>query len=212
MKNDFLIVAALQSESRERFETLGYPVLYTGVGKLNAAIHLLSYGLDRLNIKAIINLGTAVSGQYKPGTILQVSRFLQRDMLCQPLVPKYFTPFEVMEFPYLDLYNFDTDFFENVTCGTGDSFLSSCLIGREYEIADMEGFALAKVAKVLGIPLLSLKYVSDSGDSDEWVQSLDKASKALTEACRLLIDCLMRKSAPLPHHLPHPHTIGPRQY
>lgn len=183
MKIDFLIVAALEQESKGRFETLGYPVLYTGVGKLNATISLLRF-LSGDKPKYILNLGTACSVTHKAGTVLQVSRFIQRDMLCEPLAPKYCTPYENKNH-YIDLKV--STWLENVTCGTGDSFLSSFHIGDDYEIADMEGYALAKVCNTMNIPFFSVKYISDSGDSKEWIKSLDKASIALTEAGNTII-------------------------
>lgn len=201
MNNDFLIVAALKEESRGRFETLDQHLIYTGVGKLNAAI-FLQKGLITLERayagrpKMIINLGTAVSRKYKVGEIVNVKRFIQRDMLCQPLAPKYYTPFDKEALPYIEL-SYSRYYFENVTCGTGDSFVSSCPIGLEYEIADMEGYALAKVCKILEIPFISIKYISDSGNHVEWEANLEKASIALTEVTQCLLKNI-RKS-PLNH-------------
>lgn len=195
MKNDLLIVAALKEESRGRFETLKQPVIYTGVGKLNAAITLNSIlrPVGKINRpKIVINLGTAVSGRYKRGEIVNVTRFIQRDMLCQPLVPKYFTPFDSKPF-YIELKKYTEDF-ENVSCGTGDSFMSSCPIGGEYDVADMEGYALAKVCKIFEIPFVSLKYISDAGNANDWKESLEKASISLTAAAQDLIRKLKKNT------------------
>ncbi len=203
MKYDFLVVTALASESNGRFETLKRPVIYTGVGKLNAAISLFSnlqfLLTEKVKIpKLVLNLGTATSTKKEVGKIYQVNRFIQRDMLCEPLVPKYVTPFEFDAFPFIDVQKF-SDRFEHVTCGTGDSFLSIPALGKhgymqsnDYDIADMEGYALAKVCKRAGVPFVSLKYISDSGNASEWKESLERASIALSVAASLLIKDLKK--------------------
>ena len=198
---DFLLVAALREESKGRFETLKRPVIYTGVGKLNAAISLFSnlhfLLTEKTKIpKVVLNLGTAVSATKEIGKVFQVNRFIQRDMRCEPIAPKYITPFEFDAFPFLDIQKFSNRF-ENVTCGTGDSFLSNFnsiqnAFSADYDIADMEGYALAKVCKRLGIPFLSLKYISDLGDAEQWKESLEKASIALSVSASLLIKDLKK--------------------
>jgi len=55
-------------------------------------------------------------------------------------------------------------------------------INPEYNVIDMEAFALAKVAEQEKIDFLSLKYISDGADgnaADDWTQEVKKASIAL---------------------------------
>lgn len=55
-------------------------------------------------------------------------------------------------------------------------------INPEYNVIDMEAFALAKVAEQEGIDFLCLKYISDGADgnaADDWALEVKKASIAL---------------------------------
>ena len=55
----------------------------------------------------------------------------------------------------------------------------------EYNVIDMEAFALAKVAEQEQIDFLCLKYISDGADgnaADDWTQEVKKALKALGQA------------------------------
>lgn len=203
MKFDYLIVAALKEESRGEFEKLDYAVLYTGVGKLNAALALERI-LQKFKPKAVINLGTAASESIPLKAIVRIDRFIQRDMLCQPLSPKYQTPFD-MHPSDIELTSYgDTSTrrkaipFLRVSCGTGDSFVQlNQFESSEYDIVDMEGYALAKVCTSYRhrIHFESLKYISDSGDSKDWLDSLklEEASKALKDAASILIENLKKQ-------------------
>lgn len=55
MNYDLLIVAALKQESRGEFEKLGFPVIYTGVGKLNAAFYSVSQTLALIRVSNFDN-------------------------------------------------------------------------------------------------------------------------------------------------------------
>jgi adenosylhomocysteine nucleosidase len=179
----FLIVCALEQESRGCFEQIpDSEIMYTGLGKINAAISLtkkLSYNNAYI---AVINLGTVGSINYPPGTVVQISHFIQRDMLAYPLAPKYHTPFD--NTPYDIPCSTIDNFLPTLVCGTGDSFVSEFL---QFGTCDMEGYALAKVCREFSVPFYSLKYISDTGQASDWENQLEAASIALEcEAKKLL--------------------------
>src|SRR3990167_4679083 len=190
MKHDFLIVAALREESKGRFEALRQPMLYTGVGKINATMSLMGY-LSTLDLKkrpkAIINLGTAGSFIFPFGQIYQVKIFFQSDMLCEPLAKKYCTPFDPRG-GYIDMKYF-TERYQAVDCGSGDHFVRSA---SEFSLFDMEGYALAKVCERFVIPFISLKCISDSGLTADWNANLEVCSEKLAKAGKGLIQDLRK--------------------
>lgn len=181
---NFLIVAALETESCGLFEKFGCPVLYTGIGKINATFSLTAFLLSRIGIwdtkPTIINIGTAGSYRIAERSIVSVSRFIQRDMLAMPLAPRYVTPFEEnTESIEVELNPANL---ERVVCGSGDSFVDRETLYRttDYDIVDMEGYALAYVCRQFKVPFTSIKYISDPGDADDWKDSLRRASQALS--------------------------------
>ena len=79
-----LVVMALAAESDGVFEAAGVPVLYCGVGKVNAAIaltrELSRYAQAREPWPLVVNFGTAGSRVHAAGTMLACHEFIQRDM------------------------------------------------------------------------------------------------------------------------------------
>ncbi|RJG03910.1 5'-nucleosidase [Noviherbaspirillum sedimenti] len=181
MTKNILIVAALRDETKNHFEEQGIPIIYTGIGKVNAA-YFLTLELARLKIagrlpRAVINFGTAGSPVFKTHQLVECTRFAQRDMDLSPLgFPRGVTPFEdtpsVLEVPKR-LQGLATG-----TCGTGDSFETGSA-NVPYDVVDMEAFALAKVCHLEGLPFLSVKYISDGGDHNahnDWNENLHRAA------------------------------------
>lgn len=190
MKTEILFVLALKDESQGEIEKLDCPVLYTGVGKVNAAISLAKELIGRPSghPKYVINLGTAGSTIFKSEQIVNVDTIIQRDMNCSPICFPFATPFDngplAIELKVSHRW-------ANAICGTGDSFVKLDANKPElYHIADMECFALAKVCQVYGQQFRSLKYITDNGDAEDWKANLGKASKALAKAAKELIERL----------------------
>ena len=73
-----LIVCALEDEFNLKTEKTS--LLHTGVGKVNAAISLTEYILSNDKLSHVINYGTAGSKKIKVGTIVDCTKFIQRDM------------------------------------------------------------------------------------------------------------------------------------
>ncbi len=79
-----LVVVALRAESAGVFEAAEVPVLYCGVGKINAAValtrELARYARQGQSMPRVLNFGTAGSRQHAAGTLLGCHEFVQRDM------------------------------------------------------------------------------------------------------------------------------------
>ena len=79
-----LVVMALDIESRGVFAEAGVPVLYTGVGKVNAAAalarRLAEYRCPGQPMPLVVNFGSAGSRLFTSGSVVACCRFVQRDI------------------------------------------------------------------------------------------------------------------------------------
>lgn len=170
-----LIVAAVEEEAARLDDR--FPVLITGMGKVNAATALavtLSHGEPP---SEIVNLGTA--GALKEGFhgLHVISRVLQHDLdttLLHTLSGRvYGAPLTVSKAP-------------GPTLATGDTFVTDPAVrdrlAEEADLVDMEGYAVVAVARRLGVPVRLVKYVSDQADESAgttWPQAVDHAAGIL---------------------------------
>ena len=176
-----LVVFALRSESAGVFEAAQVPVLYCGVGKVNAAIaltrELCRYGQHGLAMPRVLNFGSVGSRRYPTGTLVESHEFVQRDMDVGSLGFELgVTPFD--EAPAC--LRFDPLFahLPTAVCGSGDSFATGD-IGMECAVVDMEAYALAKACWLQKAPFACAKYVSDGADhtaADDWRRNVHKAA------------------------------------
>jgi adenosylhomocysteine nucleosidase len=177
-----LIVMALPQESRGRLERAGADLLYTGVGKVNAAA-ALARRLAEIRgrgspLPLVVNLGTAGSRSLPAHSLVACNRFAQRDMDVSGLgFPIGVTPFDeapaILEFPP----HFTT--LPQTLCSTADSFATD-LHRVDGDVVDMEAFALARVCLAEGARFACAKYVTDGADGDSaahWEAALDAASQ-----------------------------------
>ncbi|MGQ0430199.1 MAG: phosphorylase family protein [Gammaproteobacteria bacterium] len=163
-----LVAMALEAESAGRFEAVGIPVLYTGVGKVNAAIALTRalarYAGAGRPLPLVANFGTAGSATIAPRTLVACRRFVDRDMDVGALgFAAGVTPFD----PLPPVLEFAPCFpgLPEATCGSGDSFATSPH-GPDCDVVDMEAYALAKACRLAGAELTCVKFVSDAADED----------------------------------------------
>jgi adenosylhomocysteine nucleosidase len=178
-----LIVMALPQESRGLLEAVGAPLLYTGVGKVNAAASLARRLAEMRCTGAgqplVVNMGTAGSRSIPAHTLVAANRFAQRDMDVSGLgFAPGATPFDatppVIEFPVVFSQ------FPQVLCSTADSFATH-LHEVAGDVVDMEAFALARVCLAENARFACVKYVTDGADSDSathWEAALDNAANA----------------------------------
>jgi adenosylhomocysteine nucleosidase len=176
-----LIVMALPQESRGRLEAAGAHILYTGVGKVNAAA-ALARRLAELRCTGVppalvVNMGTAGSRGVAAHSVVACNRFRQRDMDVSGLgFARGVTPFDevpaILEFPPVLTH------LPQLTCSTADSFATH-LHEVDGDVVDMEAFALARVCMGEGLRFACAQYVTDGADADSaahWNAALDAAS------------------------------------
>ncbi|MGN6208274.1 5'-methylthioadenosine/S-adenosylhomocysteine nucleosidase family protein [Asticcacaulis sp.] len=180
---DTLFVMALKQEAMGLLDALGADVIYTGIGKVNAA-HALTSELTRRRYEGrlpvrVVNLGTAGSRCFRTGDLIACHQFVQRDMDVTPLGFAHGeTPYEtipaMLETPLL---------FPDLTgglCGSGDSFVTGAL-AMDCQVLDMEAYALAKVCRLEAVPFAAVKYITDGADADaaeHWPERLRHAAEA----------------------------------
>jgi adenosylhomocysteine nucleosidase len=175
------VVMALPAESDGVFEAGGIPVLYCGVGKVNAAAALMRelcrYVHADVPLPLVLNFGTAGSRVHASGTFIACHEFVQRDMDVRGLgfalgvTPFDPTPATLRSSPVFTALTAGV-------CGSGDSFATAdgplpCAV------VDMEAYALAKVCLQMGAPFGCVKYVTDGADhaaADDWQANVHKAA------------------------------------
>ena len=171
--SDLALIMALPNESKGLFEQAGVQVHYSGIGKVNAAFKAFDV-IQKTGCKTLLNLGSAGSSQFDAHALVEVSTFVQRDMDVSPLgFAVGVTPMDddhpaeihlEAYFPHL----------EKGICGTGDSFETG-IPKVPCDLVDMEGYAIAKVCKKLGVRLISVKYITDGANDTahlDWEENL----------------------------------------
>jgi len=179
---NWLVVMALPQEAQDVFEQAGIRVLYTGVGKVNAAMTLMrelaAIRHTGRALPGIVNFGSAGSRRFATGTMVACTTFHQRDMDVSGIgFAPGTTPFE--DIP--PVIRFSTPFRDLAIagCGTGDSFETSER-AMACDVVDMEAYALAKVCHVEGTAFACAKFVSDGADhaaGSDWQSNLHRAAE-----------------------------------
>ena len=174
---NILVTYAIPAE-RVRIEFSGCQVRYceTGIGKVNAAL-AVSAAVREQQPDWVLNVGTAGSATQAVGSILACGRFLDRDME------------KVKEFGVPYWHDFSADLagiamldgldYSHV-CNTGDTFVTQVI--AQADVVDMENFAVAAVCQREGIPLLSVKYITDrigENSVQDWEDKLHEANVGL---------------------------------
>jgi adenosylhomocysteine nucleosidase len=161
MSGKILVLTALDSELDKARAPEGVEVIYSGVGKVNAASGA-TLALLVLRPSLVINYGSAGGVSVKPGSLVEVAHVVQRDMLAMPLAPRGRTPLS----PALD--RLSSGYGNNITCGTGDSFVTSTdpwLAENSIDVVDMELFAIAHVCQRHSLPWRAFKFITyDAND------------------------------------------------
>jgi adenosylhomocysteine nucleosidase len=166
------ILVALEPELPEIPDNQNYKLVYTGVGKINAAIAATVACLQS-DCQLIINYGTA--GALNKNIInhlVAIGKLYQRDMDARPLVALGYTPFEsddgyikISDSPY--------------TLSTGDNFVTY-MPEIPTDAVDMEAYAIAKVCKKYNMPFECYKYMTDFADenaSEHWRENMHKGAE-----------------------------------
>ncbi|WP_151771151.1 nucleosidase [Streptomyces abyssomicinicus] len=167
-----LFVLAVKEEAAELRGTA--PVLLTGMGKVNAAAALAGVLGRGVLPREIVNLGTA--GALRPGWTGThvITRVIQHDLDSRLLAgltgEVYGAPITLTE---------DGGDGDGPVLATGDSFISDDAardrLAEQAALVDMEGYALAHVARQSGVPIRLVKHVSDDagdGAARTWRESV----------------------------------------
>ncbi len=171
---------ALRVESAGVFEAAGVPVLYCGVGKVNAAIALTQalsrYAQAGEGLPRVVNFGSAGSRCHAAGTLVACHEFVQRDMDVRGL------GFELGVTPYDEApprLTFEPVFsLPAAVCGSGDSFATTG-VDLDCAVVDMEAYALAKVCWHENARFACAKYITDGADhtaADDWQRNVHRAA------------------------------------
>jgi adenosylhomocysteine nucleosidase len=190
-ESSWQVVMALPLEAQDVFAQARIPVLYTGVGKVNAAMTLIRALAGHRHagrpLPRIVNFGSAGSRRFATGTVVACTAFHQRDMDVSGLgFERGATPYEavpaVVEFPtpFRDL--------PSAACGTGDSFETGERAAA-FDVVDMEAYALAKVCHVEGAAFACAKFISDGADhvaAADWQANLHRAAERFLALYRQL--------------------------
>lgn len=172
---------ALRVESAGVFEAAGVPVLYCGVGKVNAAMalsrELTRYLLQGQAMPLVLNFGSAGSPRHTAGTLVGCHEFVQRDMDVSGLgFALGVTPYD--EAPTCLRFAPRFRQLTSAVCGSGDSFATGA-IGVQCAVVDMEAYALAKTCWSHKARFACAKYVTDGADhaaADDWQSNVHRAA------------------------------------
>jgi adenosylhomocysteine nucleosidase len=184
-----LVVIALRVESSGVFEAAGVPVLYCGVGKVNAAIALTKelsrYASQGEQMPLVVNFGSAGSRCFAPGTLVACQEFVQRDMDVRGLgFALGVTPYD--EAPSALIFEPVFTHLPSAVCGSGDSFATAD-IEVDCAVIDMEAYALAKVCWHENTRFACVKYVTDGADhtaADDWQRNVHVAAEEFLQLFR----------------------------
>ena len=184
-----LVVMALRLESSGVFEAAGVPVLYCGVGKVNAAIALTKelsrYAHQGQEMPLVVNFGSAGSRSFASGALVACQEFVQRDMDVSGLgFALGVTPYD--EAPASLLFDPVFPYLPSAVCGSGDSF-AMVDIEVDCAVVDMEAYALAKVCWHENVPFGCAKYVTDGADpaaADDWRRNAHLAAEEFLQLFR----------------------------
>ncbi len=161
-----ILFVALENEFPKEKAPAGVKVVYTGVGKVNAAIRATETlkDLDPKDV-TVINYGSAGGHANMVGSLFKCKTFVQNDMDARPFADKTITPFD----NEIVMGNIDFNGLGYNICYTQDHFQTTPSV-----ICDMEAYSIAKVCKIYGFDFTAYKYVSDSGNPDDWEANHNK--------------------------------------
>ncbi len=175
-------IVALREEVSHMEQINGCPIVFSGVGKINAA--LAAYELISMGHTEIINIGSCGSKKHHLGEIIQVGKVYQ-DIDATPISPYGLTPFEE-ESHFIELDDtsahscFTTDYFYDHL--QMDKYSSSYInMVNSCSVFDMELYGIAKTCKRFGVKLSAYKWVSDDGDFSKWAENCEISAKHVIE-------------------------------
>ena len=186
MSKHIILFVALESELPQDLVPEGVEIYYTGVGKVNAAIRATEvikgyiFGGWRAEDVIVLNYGSAGSNTIPKGTLADCRYFIQNDMNT-PFGKTHETPFDSEIYP--EITEPTIEFGTGYVCRTQDKFEDN-----PQGIFDMEAYAIAKVCKIYGFDFTAYKYISDSGNIDEWEENHSKGKELFIEQLNKILN------------------------
>jgi adenosylhomocysteine nucleosidase len=186
MTSNCIIITALEGELKAHNLPADIPLVYTGVGKINATL-ATAEAIQKYQPQTIINFGTV--GKINPALsgLIRIQSVIQRDMMTEPLAPRGQTPFCTRPHRYFSPTG-------TYSCGTGDSFVTAqdpWLIQEKIDVVDMELFAIAAIAHKHHIPWLSWKYITDDANSEsgqDWQEKINHGEELFLKELNHLLN------------------------
>ena len=176
MSKRIIVLCALPEEAQGLLEKY-FPTFYTGVGKVNAAMTATRCIIEH-NPDLIINFGTAGSKNIKKHTLVDCTKFIQRDMDIKELGFEFgVTPYD--EVPSILEFKSKNPLNTFSTCGSGDTFVSD-MSKVPADVVDMEAYAIAKCCYQNDVDFVSFKYITDGADGEaanDWLENCEKGAK-----------------------------------
>jgi adenosylhomocysteine nucleosidase len=155
------------------------PLVYSGIGKINAAYNTY-YAISKFAPDLVINLGSVGSLVMPIGTTLEIASVVERDFDAEPLESRGTVPFDTCPSVLNSIA-------EGYKCGTGDNFVMEkdpWLASNDIDVVDMELFSIAKICYLSEIKWRSGKYISDQIGSNspvEWKSQINVCGNNLIE-------------------------------
>lgn len=183
-KDSILVVAALNQELVSFDGMPNVNTMVTGMGKVNAAMKVTSRLRFLISVRRrpalIVNVGTVASKRFDIGTVVNPTMFIDRDLIGLPIPDFLKEDPEYQELAPDMLSGLRARGMEECLCATGDSFMSkSNLWPDNWDVVDMEAYPLARTCQEHDVKFLCIKYVSDSGNVEDWRNNLPLSGEAL---------------------------------
>jgi len=153
----------------------GLPVLITGVGKTAAAAHLSRELTRHPEITRIVNIGSAGALHDHLEGLHVIGRVIHHDISAEEI--------RALGYEFEDELVLDASL--PTRLATGGVFVTDPVIraglAQRADLVDMEGFALAWTARLLGVEAVLVKHVSDNADESakDWVSAVEHSAREL---------------------------------
>ena len=152
-----LILCALEEELPPEHNPYKDITVYTGIGKVNAALHAARLVYRDPPPDRIINFGTAGSCHQNVSGLVECGIFVDRDDTSK------FNEEALITNPHL------------LRVSTGDNFLTSVI--KECDVVDMEAYAIAKACHLTGTYFQCFKYITDYTNKNSYTDWYENVSQ-----------------------------------
>jgi 5'-methylthioadenosine/S-adenosylhomocysteine nucleosidase len=160
-------------------------LIESSIGKIASSL-ATAILINDFNVDTIINIGIAGAlKDTKTDTAYFIESVAQHDVIMP------FAQYQVDMFQTIDCVippKLLTINDSHKKLATGDQFITdTSSIPDEYDLVDMEGFAVAYVAQRYSIPIIMIKGVSDDANSQSEDSMFDNLNKAMDQTIALLL-------------------------